>query len=557
MKKGFTLVEVIAVVVILGLISLLAIPPVLNSITKTKGKISEAGKKLVEDASQLYVSQNSYKYGLYDGNTYCLTIGDLSKNNFLPNTVYDPVTNNEISSDKAIEVTVSQNNYHFEMKDNCEQKLLYGPLIMLLLNQHQEGATTGLVKDESNPNLYYYKGTNEEVANNHLWYGGHHWRVIEFDTEANTITLISQQPLTAIQPASTVWTTEEEYNSSYINSWLNDYFWNSLDSSIQNNILDNTFNIGIYGETEEEQNVGEITTIKKVGLLDAEQYLRAGGADSFLDIKDYFWLGNIHSSSDIHHVSNDGNINYSSFSDAYGIRIVIKISDLIIAGGNGSLVDNYRVLDKATNTNQVQIGEYVNVPYNGIDNACGNDDMCLFRVVSKDSDGIKVVLNGLLSTTSSFGNSSTITINSTIYMMLNKFKEQISDIYRYTGNKIFYIGDYPSIATNYKDIQDENLMVSIGLPTVGEMFSGNDIDLSTLSAKVFVDSKTIENLTMSNYYFTMNRASSSTVRYINGISQLGISNPSIFGGVRPVIFLKNNLTFTGGDGTAQNPYTID
>ena len=97
-----------------------------------------------------------------------------------------------------------------------------GPLINILKSQYVEGATTGLVKDESNPNLYYYKGTNKEVANNHLWYGGHHWRVIEFDTEANTITLISQQPLTAIQPASSIWKTEEEYNSSYINSWLND-----------------------------------------------------------------------------------------------------------------------------------------------------------------------------------------------------------------------------------------------------------------------------------------------------------------------------------------------
>ena len=28
-------------------------------------------------------------------------------------------------------------------------------------------------------------------------------------------------------------------------------------------------------------------------------------------------------------------------------------------------------------------------------------------------------------------------------------------------------------------------------------------------------------------------------------------------GVRPVIFLKSGLTFTSGDGTAQNPYTFE
>ena len=59
-------------------------------------------------------------------------------------------------------------------------------LISLLLEQYKEGNEVGLVKDSSNPNLYYYKGTNAQVANNFLWYGGHQWRVLEFDTDAET-----------------------------------------------------------------------------------------------------------------------------------------------------------------------------------------------------------------------------------------------------------------------------------------------------------------------------------------------------------------------------------
>ena len=127
-------------------------------------------------------------------------------------------------------------------------------------------------------------GTNEEVANNFLWYGGHQWRVLEFDTSEKTLTLITQQPLTAISPASAVWNTEEEYNSSYINQWLNDYFWDSLDSSTKSNVLDSIFNIG--------NDVEEIMINKKVVLLDQIQYERAGGVNSFLDIKDSYWLLN-------------------------------------------------------------------------------------------------------------------------------------------------------------------------------------------------------------------------------------------------------------------------
>ena len=186
-------------------------------------------------------------------------------------------------------------------------------LIDILLNRY-EGGTTGLVRDTTNSDIYYYKGTNEEVSNNHLWYGGHHWRIVEFDVAKRTLTLISQQPLVSIQPASAVWETQEEYESSYINNWLNEYFYNSLDSSIQNNILDNTFNVGIYTD------VDEITITKKVGLLDEEQYTRAGAQDSYLNIKDYFWLGNRESSSTVRNVNNNGNINNNNPMNTNGVR---------------------------------------------------------------------------------------------------------------------------------------------------------------------------------------------------------------------------------------------
>ena len=420
-------------------------------------------------------------------------------------------------------------------------------LIKILMSQYNEGATTGLVQDSTNSNIYYYTGSNDEVSNNYLWYGGHHWRVIEFDTSDNTLLLISTQPLTAIQSASSVWTTQSAYNSSYINTWLNDYFYNSLDSSIQNSIISNSFNIGIY------TNVDEITTNQKVGLLDNDQYTRAGGTDSYLDIKNNFSLGNRYSSSNIHYVFYDGTLNNGSIGKI-GVRPVIKISDQIITGGNGTLTSNYEVGSESTNTSNVQVGEYINVPYNGTDGACGSDNLCTFRVVSKDSDSIKVVLNGL-SSTSDFGNTTTITTSHTIYTSLNEFANNISTSYRHTGNKTFYIGDYPS-GSIYTDVQDETLSASVGLPTVGEMFSGNDIDMSRSSTKTFVNIATIESPT-GLYYWMMNRYSSSSQLYVHYYGAL--SNSLSLGlsyGIRPVIFLKSNLTFTGGKGTAENPYAL-
>ena len=425
-------------------------------------------------------------------------------------------------------------------------------LISLLLEQYKEGNEVGLVKDASNSNLYYFTGTNEEVANNFLWYGGHQWRVLEFDNSAKTITLITQQPLTLIQPASAVWESEEAYNSSYINQ--NTYFYNSLDSGIQATIQDSTFNIGIYN------NVSEFTTTKKVGLLDQTQYERAGSTDSFLDIKDYWWLGNRYSSSGVRSVGSSGNLNDFSVSFTFGVRAVVKISDLTITGGDGTLTNNYQVSNKATNTSDIQVGEYINVPYKGGDNACGSDKLCTMRVVSKNANSIKVVLNGLLSTTSAWADSASdnITTSDTIYTnVLNPFIGNIDSTYITTGT--FGVGMYED-GNSYTVPAATTISANVGLPTVGEMFSGNDIDLSTSSTKTFVDVATIENPTASSYYWTMNRYSSSVVRLVYSHGFLDYSSVSYTGGVRAVLYLKSGtsaLTFTGGEGTPQNPYTLD
>ena len=435
MKKGFTLVELIGVIIILGLIALIALPPILNAIREKESEISEASEEIIYNATSLYVSDNSNSFPKTNGNTFCVTLDTLTQGDYLPDVVYDAVSGDEVPLTNMVEVKYEQDRFSYNLNNECVEKIIKTELIEILLEQYNPDNTTGLVQDETNSNIYYYTGTNEEVSNNYLWYGGHHWRVVEFDTDADTLLLISQQPLTSIQPASAVWTTQESYESSYINTWLNDYFYNSLDSSIQNSIISNTFNVGIYTD------VDEITTNQKVGLLDEDQYTRAGGANSYLDIKNQFWLGNRYDSSNVRYVIYNGSMYNDIPTVTFGARAVIKISNITITGGNGTLESNYEAGNKATNTSDIQVGEYINVPYSGSDNACGNDNKCTFRVVSKDSDSIKVVLNGLLPTTSQYGDTTTITTSHTIYIPLNTFANNISSDYRYTGNKTFYIGD--------------------------------------------------------------------------------------------------------------------
>lgn len=57
-ENGFTLVELLAVLVILGIIVAIAIPAVGNIIENARGNANKAEVELVEDAARLYFIEN-------------------------------------------------------------------------------------------------------------------------------------------------------------------------------------------------------------------------------------------------------------------------------------------------------------------------------------------------------------------------------------------------------------------------------------------------------------------------------------------------------------------
>lgn len=541
-KKGFTLIEMMAVMMIIAIIAVLAVPPILTSIRNSKKEISDAMEQVIVSASDLYMSDNSNEYARYNGNRYCITLRDLVESDKLTSPIYDPTTSQEISPDKFVKVDIFDNEYSYEIVDDCEE-VRRNTLAYVLKQQYQEGNTTGLLKDESG---YYYKGTKEEVANNFAWFAGHLWRVISIDNDDN-LTMITQQPLTSIQPASAVWTTKESYEDSYINHWLNEVFLASMEESDKIKLLNNTYNVGIAS------NISEITTIQKVGILDLSQYNKADEDNSYLNILNYFWIGNREDNSFIY-TARDLMLDYISVMDTSGIRPVIKVSNLTFSEGTGILSNPYREKSKTTSTSNVKVGEYISVPTSGTD--CGSDKHCLFRVVSKDNDSIKVILNGLLPNTSA--TTVPYTSGSAIDSIVTAFADTINDTYRYTGNKTFNIGTYPvaDVGQDYKIVKNTMYNGDVGLPVIGEMFSGNDIEVTTYS-KIFVNANIIENPTVSDWFWLMNAFSDSYPRTISsGGDSYGLGLTAVYG-VRPVLFLKNNLNFTSGEGTAENPFTLE
>lgn len=58
-RKGFTLVELLGVLVILSIVVLVAFPNILSVFQKTDSKINEATEKLLETNARTYVNENN------------------------------------------------------------------------------------------------------------------------------------------------------------------------------------------------------------------------------------------------------------------------------------------------------------------------------------------------------------------------------------------------------------------------------------------------------------------------------------------------------------------
>ena len=58
-KNGFTLIEILAVVTIIGLIFILVLPKITNSLKNKKGDVDRTTTNLVLSATKLYVSDHS------------------------------------------------------------------------------------------------------------------------------------------------------------------------------------------------------------------------------------------------------------------------------------------------------------------------------------------------------------------------------------------------------------------------------------------------------------------------------------------------------------------
>lgn len=110
-KKGFTLIETLMVIALIGIISLILVPNVIFLINKNKTESCENLKKNIISATKIYVNENKYDLKFTCDNTIKISIDNLIDTGKLSGDIKDP-TNEE----------VDLTNEEVEVKFNCNTK---------------------------------------------------------------------------------------------------------------------------------------------------------------------------------------------------------------------------------------------------------------------------------------------------------------------------------------------------------------------------------------------------------------------------------------------------
>lgn len=116
-KIGFTLMEMIGVIVILGLLAAIIVPSLLNSVSNSKDEISTKNKVIIFSAADIYFEENNSSYL---NSVYYVKLEVLVDEGKLVKPLKDYVTGNEIPLDYCVKGTVNEyDDLEYELVTSC------------------------------------------------------------------------------------------------------------------------------------------------------------------------------------------------------------------------------------------------------------------------------------------------------------------------------------------------------------------------------------------------------------------------------------------------------
>lgn len=112
-KKGFTLMELLAVIVLLGVLGVVIIPKVGDSITNSKNQAYEAQVVSIKKGVNDFLIDNSEL--ISSGETITIKLGVIKQGGYLPIDIKNPITRKSFSNESLIKVTSDGFSYDISL----------------------------------------------------------------------------------------------------------------------------------------------------------------------------------------------------------------------------------------------------------------------------------------------------------------------------------------------------------------------------------------------------------------------------------------------------------
>lgn len=287
-NKGFTLVELLAVIIVIAIVSLIIFPVVTKQITKSKQdlynvqveNIIKAAKDMILDNREL-LDENHISPTLISVEEMQNTTNKEGVSYLESGAIKSPLDQSVMNGTVIITYDESSKGYKYEYQEKSKSELsnlVVTPAAKTIIAKniiYTNEQESGLFEDV-NTNKYIFKG---ESPANFIQIGTGLWRIISIDKDTYTMKVAY-----TTRNDKDAWGTASS-NNSFSNPELNIYkelnsdFYNTLPDSLKSLIVENSkWNIGSVS--------GTITDVKK--LIQTEEKAETFNANvGLLTVSDY------------------------------------------------------------------------------------------------------------------------------------------------------------------------------------------------------------------------------------------------------------------------------